>query len=204
MDSSDRVKVINRSGEQLRHLFLVQVENGTGNFVYLNRLDPGKSSDLSLRGRETAETLEKVSDRLGAKMAEALEREGLYRREAAAMVHTWRDSWFAEDGIRVLYVLPRQWTEQTVELRFDPPPSDLVRVMVGRAEVLTPALEKRLSSEIVQARAGDADARRQLKRELRKLGRFAQPALELATEGTEPQARQEARAMLWAATTSDK
>ena len=118
------------------------------------------------------------------------------------MVHTWKDSWFTEPGVRVLYVLPRRWTEQTLELSFDPPPSELVRVMVGRAEVLTPALEKRLAEEIAQARRGHTGARQQLRSELRKLGRFAEPALELAMEGTEPQARQEARVLLRSAVTA--
>jgi len=177
-------------------LFLVQVENGTGSFVCLDRLDPGKSCNLSLRARDAAEPLKSVSDWLGAKMSQALECEGLYPREAAAMVHTWKDSWFEEDGIRVLYALPRTWTEQTLELRFDPPPSELVRVMIGRAEVLTPELRKRLAGEIADARAGHSGARQQLRSDLRKLGRFAQPALELAMEGSDSQARQEARVLL--------
>ena len=57
------------------------------------------------------------------------------------MVNTWKDSWFAEDGVRVLYVLPRAWTDRTLPLKLDPAPRELVRVMVGRAEVLAPALE---------------------------------------------------------------
>src|SRR5262249_8548293 len=32
--------------------------------------------------------------------------EGLFEKEAQAMVATWRDSWF-EDGLRVFYIVPR-------------------------------------------------------------------------------------------------
>jgi hypothetical protein len=202
MDSSNRVTVINNDGERLRHLFLIQIENGTGSFVCLDPLDPGKSCNLSLVGRDAAASLESLSDQLSAKMAQALEHEGLYPREAAAMVHTWRDSWFTEAGVRVLYVLPRRWTEQTLELRFDPPPSELVRVMVGRAEVLTPALERRLADVIADAREGHTGACRQLRNELQKLGRFAEPALELAMKGTDFQARQEAQVLLRSAVTA--
>src|SRR4030095_7533466 len=32
--------------------------------------------------------------------------EGLYAREANAMVETWRDSWF-EEGARIFYIIPK-------------------------------------------------------------------------------------------------
>jgi len=51
-------------------------------------------------------------------MAAALVSEGLYQREAQAMVNTWRDSWFEEDGLRVLYTLPREWTDRTLRSRW--------------------------------------------------------------------------------------
>ena len=47
-------------------------------------------------------------------LSQALVKEGLYPREATAMVDTWKSSWFAEDGTRVLYVLPRAWTDRTL------------------------------------------------------------------------------------------
>jgi hypothetical protein len=70
--------------------------------------------------------------------------------------------------------------------------------------VLTPALEKRLADEIADAQAGRDGAREQLRTEFRRLGRFAAPALELAMEGTDPQARQEARVLLRTAATAEK
>src|SRR5262245_50647173 len=36
--------------------------------------------------------------------------QGLYEKEATAMVKTWRDSWF-EEGLRVFYVMPRRATD---------------------------------------------------------------------------------------------
>ena len=118
--------------------------------------------------------------------------EGLYRREAEAMVKTWEDSWFAEDGVRVLYLLPRDWTDRTLPLSIRPAPKELVRVMVGRAEVLTPAFEKTLADEVTKAGNNERDAKERLSAELRKLGRFAQPALSLATRGANPAASQAA------------
>jgi len=62
---------------------------------------------------------------------------GLYEREAQAMLATWRDTW-SEEGVRVLYVVPVRLTDEVLPLAIDPAPSSLVRVLVGRAEVLPP------------------------------------------------------------------
>jgi len=62
---------------------------------------------------------------------------GLYPREAEAMVRTWEDSWF-EEGFRVFYVLPRQQTDAILPLEITPKPTKLVRVLVGRMEIVTP------------------------------------------------------------------
>src|SRR5687768_17780487 len=53
-------------------------------------------------------------------------------------------SWFGEDGIRVLYVLPRKWTDQTLPLTIEPAPDEIARVMVGRSEEHTSELQSRL------------------------------------------------------------
>ena len=111
-------------------------------------------------------------------MAAALVSAGLFQREARAMVNTWKDSWFTDEGLRVLYVLPRAWTDATLPLEIDPQPQGLVRVMVGRAEVITPELESHLRQQLTRAQTGDAAARAQALAELKKLGRFAQPAVQ--------------------------
>jgi hypothetical protein len=61
---------------------------------------------------------------------------GLYKKEAEAMIKTWEDSWF-EEGFRVLYVLPRQRTDAILPLEITPKPNKLVRVLVGRMEIMT-------------------------------------------------------------------
>ena len=66
-----------------------------------------------------------------------LAKHGLYPKEAAAMVRTWEDTWF-EEGLRAFYVLPRQQTDAILPLEITPKPAKLVRVLVGRMEVVTP------------------------------------------------------------------
>lgn len=96
------------------------------------------------------------------------------------MVNTWKDSWFAEEGERVLYLLPRAWTDETLPITIAPQPKSLVRIMVGRAEIITPQTQRELTDTLTKAAAGDAAAHREAIRELTKLGRFAEPALQLA------------------------
>ena len=90
--------------------------------------------------------------------------QGLYPREAAAMVETWRDSWF-EEGARLFYVLPQAAIDALLPLRIDPKPARVTRVFVGRLEIVTPEIE----TEVTQAiRTGDQAV-------LRKYGRFLEP-----------------------------
>jgi hypothetical protein len=63
---------------------------------------------------------------------------GLYAKEATAMVNTWRDSWF-EEGTRVFYIVPQAAVEAMLPLDIQPRPASVVRVFVGRMEVMTPA-----------------------------------------------------------------
>lgn len=59
---------------------------------------------------------------------------GLYEKEAKAMVKTWNDVWTAE-GLRVFYLIPRETTDKILPLKITPAPVELVRVMVGRVEI---------------------------------------------------------------------
>jgi hypothetical protein len=98
------------------------------------------------------------------------------------MVKTWQDSWFEEDGTRVLYVLPRSWTDQTLPLKLDPAPRELTRVMVGRAEILMPSQVQQLAQSLSGASGGQSAGRDAALAQLKTFGRFAEPALRLATE----------------------
>jgi hypothetical protein len=61
---------------------------------------------------------------------------GLYEKEAKAMLATWKDTWF-EDGLRALYIIPTATTNQLLPLTVSPTPTETVRVLVGRMELLT-------------------------------------------------------------------
>jgi hypothetical protein len=93
-----------------------------------------------------------------------LEDQGLYPKEAAAMVNTWRDSWF-EEGTRLFYLMPQTMVEEILPLDIRPTPKAVVRVFVGRMELVTPEALEDVEHALA---AGDAGA-------IRKYGRFLQP-----------------------------
>jgi hypothetical protein len=73
--------------------------------------------------------------------------QGLYPEEAHAMIETWRDSWF-EEGSRLIYLVPRGFIDKVLPLRVDPTPSEMVRVFVGRLELVTPATAKAVQAAL--------------------------------------------------------
>jgi hypothetical protein len=90
--------------------------------------------------------------------------QGLYRREAKAMIETWRDSWF-EEGTRLIYIVPPRTIDSALPLTVQPTPSQTARVFVGRMEIITQAVEE----DVRQAIASHD------RRELEKYGRFLEP-----------------------------
>src|SRR4029078_4842218 len=79
---------------------------------------------------------------------------GLYRREAEAMVATWSGCW-CEEGTRLFYIAPRRTVDKVLPLTIVPTPRDLQRVFVGRIE-LVPAETRQSVKLALRARDGAA------------------------------------------------
>ena len=179
MASDDRLSLTNTGSEVLSDLFVIRLREGKGQFIHLGKLGPSAEQSVEF-GQDTSQN--SVLPDLEKKMVAALTQQGLYAREATAMVNTWKDSWFAEDGTRVLYVLSREWTDRTLPIEFSPKPQELARVMVGRAELIPPSVQDILCQSLKRASDGDAQARHQASLELKQLGRFAEAALGLVRD----------------------
>jgi len=57
------------------------------------------------------------------------------------MVETWRDSWF-EEGSRLIYIVPEKFVNRILPFSINPSPVQVMRVFVGRMELVTPATER--------------------------------------------------------------
>ncbi len=130
-----------RSGKPAGVMLLVQVRAGQ---VRFEPFVPDHPADGGLRAEVRLPDKEATMDQLGDAMTKILTEQGLYDKEARAMVKTWRSAWFGEEGTRVLYILPRDVTDALLPLRIDPKPASLLRVMVGRHDVLTPERERQI------------------------------------------------------------
>ena len=80
-----------------------------------------------------ASNLEPLCDSLHT----ALVDDGLYDKEATAMLNTWRSAYFKSPGLRVFALMPQAWTDQRMPIRISIP-STVRRVMVARIELISP------------------------------------------------------------------
>jgi hypothetical protein len=97
---------------------------------------------------------------------------GLYPKEAAAMVETWRDSWF-EEGMRIFYLVPRHTVDTVLPIRITPAPSTIERVFVGRVELFSPWMQTTIETAL-----GSGDTQT-----LAKYGRFLGPFSDRIIQG---------------------
>jgi hypothetical protein len=101
---------------------------------------------------------------LHRELASALIAAGLYPKEAAAMIETWRDAWF-EEGMRIFYLVPRKTVDAVLPLKIAPTPATIERVFMGRVELFSPAMQRTIETAL---ESGDTKT-------LAKYGRFLRP-----------------------------
>jgi hypothetical protein len=158
--------VKNTGKESLPGFIAVQVHDGKVRFQSYGTLAGG----AEVRAQETQE--ESSADKLGAAVAKMLIAAGLYEKEARAMVKTWRPDWFEEDGTRFLYPVPEVLTNQLLPLQITPKPDSLVRVLIGRHDVLTPEKERAIDVLVRKLGGGSNEDARVADATLKKLGRY--------------------------------
>jgi hypothetical protein len=155
MTPEGKVVVKSLSGEEIPEVILFESRGGKLGYRMATRVDlqefapPSLASDFA--------SLKKDFERV-------LVSEGLFPREAAAMVETWRDSWF-EEGMRLFYVVPGNAVDSVLPLQVTPKPSRIARVFIGRMELVTPVTLDQVRTALV---SNDRAT-------LEKYGRFLEP-----------------------------
>jgi hypothetical protein len=161
----------------VRHLFVVRVENGRGVYRYVPALSPGATLTGVIPSLAEAKPLGQFARDIANEMARQLTFSGLFAKEARAMVNTWTTSYFRTEGIRVLYVLPQTWTDAFIPMTVAPPPKEIVRVMVGRLELLSPDRERQAEAAIRSLADPDSTRRAEAFAYLREQGRYVEPVI---------------------------
>ncbi len=142
-DANETLHVQNTGPKTIPFAFVYDKEEGDQvRISWLAALAPGENQTVqtvNLRG-----TMQAVETQLRATFVRALTAEGLYGDEAEAMLDTWWHSYFQKPGLRVFWVVPRAFTDAILPIELEPTPTELIRVMVGRSEVLSPTFEREL------------------------------------------------------------
>lgn len=111
-------------------------------------------------------------DELKSNMKAALIAAGLFGDEADAMLKTWDEAYFKSPGTRVFFIVPRNWTDQVLPISVSAP-AKIERVMIGRIDLVTPALQS-LARQYIDLPHKGTEESRQI---LNQMGRFAQPII---------------------------
>jgi hypothetical protein len=155
----DTIEVENTGGHVIRHLMLFERDGDRMGFRVLGPLQSRMTLDRpELQGNLAS---------LRASLRQVLIGEGLYPREAEAMLNTWEDSWF-EEGTRLFYVVPPPAVDAILPLQIDPKPASVARVFVGRLEIITPGARARVERAM---RTNDLST-------LARYGRFLEPIVQ--------------------------
>jgi hypothetical protein len=184
----DKVVVENIEGEGVGKAVIFESRGGRRGYI-VRDLPKGETA-------LDRPTLDDKIDNLRQDIKAMLMSHGLYEREADAMLNTWRDSWF-EEGLRVFCIMPRKATDEILPINIDPQPLELVRVLVGRTELITPEMEKNVVEQIRRLDDPSTSVRETALKEIKKYRRFTEPILRQVQEHTnEPQIRRRVQRLM--------
>ena len=195
LENDGAINLFNQGIEPLRDLFILNVKGQTAKYSHIETLHFRVNTQVPFAVGKGLEPVHEVVPRLSGEVEKSLLDQGLYPDEARAMIKTWSDSWFAEDGLRVLYLLPREWTDQTLPVTITPAPKELVRVMVGRAEVFSRRIEDKLRGIYTESQSPGSMPAAAAKLADLNLGRFTPSALARLEELEKQDVTQQVRAL---------
>ena len=163
----------------------MEITDEGGRFQLLGEVPAGGEREIALGDLPMRRDLKKVVGGLAAHVMAALVEQGLYHDEARAMVATWSRQWFTSRGHRVVYLVPSEEVRRVLPMSIDPKPDQLVRVLVGRLEYITPEIEALVERALLERIADQGAFRAQAEQYLVGLGRFLEPHLRRALASTQ-------------------
>ncbi|MEK7468127.1 MAG: hypothetical protein AAB074_11990 [Planctomycetota bacterium] len=170
-----RVSLTNNSSDPIRHLFIVNIRGSVAAWKYAPEAPAGGTVELQCPITKAAKPVDAMIAELRPALEAKLVEQGLYPKEAESMVRTWERSYFRTEGLRILYVVPRLMVDRVLPLALDPAPKELVRVLVGRLECVTPEEEATVLAAVRDWSSQDGPTRAKSQAALNKLGRFLEP-----------------------------
>ncbi len=176
----DVLTLRNNSHLDIKGLTLLNHRDTKNELLHIKSLKAGEETRISLNSLKSFESFLKYKEAAKKVIVKDLIASGLYRDESIAMVNTWEGGYFQTEGLRLLYVLPNEWTEEILPMKLSPAPKSLVRTLVGRVEILTSS-DDALIKEFIKRPLPIFNING---RELKGLGHFPEPKLRRALELT--------------------
>src|SRR3984957_3171358 len=146
--SDEKVTVENRGSDPVPAVFLFENRGGRRGYRNAGALKDAVTLDRPLLAGSFLQLLHDLETTLVA--------QGLYPKEAQAMVETWRDSWF-EEGSRLIYIVPSQAIGGILPLQVEPAPVQTARVFVGRIELVTPETKRTVEQALAKGDLSTVD-----------------------------------------------
>jgi hypothetical protein len=187
----DQVTIKNAGNEAVRKAVLFENRDAKIGYQVVD-LPLDSSTEIKLNRPELRGNLTELRRDLRAMLVS----EGLYEKEADAMLDTWRNSWF-EEGLRLFYIMPRKSTDAIIPIDIAPEPDGLVRVLVGRTELLTPEMEKNVVAKLKTLDDPSQNVRQAALKEINRYGRFTESILtQILSHTKDPGIKQEVERLL--------
>lgn len=177
-DADGSLRFQNHSAQSVAQVVWLEVgpEGREARYDITCGVGPGEQAAKSLAARPLR-PIESVLVGLESDVEKILRGRGLYADEARAMVRTWSRSWFRSEGTRLIYTVPQEVTERILPLTLTPTPDRLVRVLVGRLELVTPAVLAEVEAALRPPLGPEAGAPEASERRLARLERFLEAHL---------------------------
>jgi len=142
----DTYKAFNSVTWQFNKLWLAKFDvDGSCHAIELGPIDEVENATIPTT-IPTASTPAQLDLRqLRASMKKSLIAAGLFDDEAEAMLSTWEKSYFKSAGLRLFYLVPRDWTNRYLPLKLSAD-ADIERVMIGRLEMVSPEQRQALGA----------------------------------------------------------
>ncbi len=184
----DQVSIVNTEPDKPIQAVLFESRNAQIGFTTLKLGEAEKTIARPMLGRQLTD----LRQELKTMLLDA----GLFEKEANAMLNTWRDSWF-EEGLRLFYIMPCASVETILPLTIEPKPTSVVRVLVGRTELITPDAERNVAAELLKLDDPSPSVRAAARKKIDRYGRFVESILmQISSTPPNPQVKTAAQHLL--------
>ncbi len=176
LSPTGKLAVSNGGSEAVPVAYIYENRQGRMRYSRVGAIESSTTVDLAALGGSLPE--------LRYDLEETLVSQGLFRKEAHAMLETWEDSWF-EEGLRIIYIMPARAVDSVLPLKVEPAPAQATRVFVGRIELLTAEAQQAVEEAVASTDVSIAT----------RYGRFLDPILD-RIRAAHPQSREQIQ-QLW-------